>query len=496
LIYYNKDKTENGFTKLESKENSLIQNKFNGIQNKEFIGKKTNRNEITSKDKENTSINKIPLYSKIFEEEKEFITNDKNYIKLNTIKSLENQGLNLNEDYNIIQKNSIDDFSPKIDNSETNKLDFDPFNQIQEDFLNFDYSDGGIFSNKEITFDENSQNEDNGKYNTDNKDSVISNDFSTMNKTTIPIINESQNKKDIINLDGLIISNYNNNLIKNDKNKEEENKKYYGFSSNNKINEDEFIFENKSMINLKKFFMHNNSIKNDYHTIKSIDESTTVSTQFTKEKNLLNNETRKFQTSNKDKNNADGLDNSSFVRSNNSIRYLTDKYNDKVNNNETNGKEKIYLNKNLLDIKSIQKNTFKEYNLEKEGINFNSSLNKLLYEKNVFSTRNKKDKCTNPKKILSNRSLDIIKSIEFNKIINTNNEEKNYEMSEAYTRRNKDSNNIGKNNLYKNSSKEKKLNEFSLANDIKKTFNNNFCDNKTKEIFKNLLATAKYFDLD
>lgn len=337
-----------------------------------------------------------------------------------------------------------------------------------EDMINFDCFSNGIFSNKEITFDEN--------YNSHGEelDNMTPVDKKAIDYSSTKSIKESVNKQVFNN------EETNNKITEVTNKKEFENSTNVQLSDKNKFNDQTIddgykiihekpFYEKKNMNILKKFF--NQNTKNDNNTIKSVDDTTTVSTQFTKEKNSTKN-SLKSQTYNliKFKNNE----------------LKTPKANNHPNNQMASICESKTPSKNLL--LSISKN----YLLDKADNYSNNTTSGVK----TFSVKseNTSNKCGNYNRIYIDNHNNLSNTNNLN-IRNTHKQDQMNLMDKEKNEKSEIMSNISLNLNCSSTSKEKNLNSFCIQNDFIKTFSNKK-DSQSNEIYKNLLATAKYFDLD
>lgn len=341
--------------------------------------------------------------------------------------------------------------------------------------FNLDNMSNGIFSSKEITFDENynscgeeqdkiipiedfKENEIKESSNINNnyyRDSVNNEEFSNL-KTNKNSNNYNEDKIDSGSLQ----------LYKNKSNKQTLNNSY-------KIINEKPFYEKKNMSTLKKFF--NQKTKNDNKTIKSIDDSTTVSTQFTKDKNSTKN-SQKSQTHYSDRNKFSEISQTQTT-----------------NNNPVNINNCNLETPNKILLLSLNKN--KNYLLEKD--NNYSNANKT-YSVHSESTSGK---CANYNRVYINNSNQLANSKSYNikTVLNQNPNKKIGDNNNNFEKEKNENteimSNISLNLNCSSTSKEKNLNSLCIQNDFKKSFSDKG-DSQSNEIYKNLLATAKYFDLD
>jgi len=446
--------------------------------------------------------------------------------------SVENS-IEINYNASNTRKNS-DIFSNKICNDIFN-LDNCNFENA-EDMMNFDCFDcfsssNGIFSNKEITFDENYNSNDGEEH----QDKIMNPAAVDHKASAIDLINKdySINKLFFIKENEEISNNNNKSIeiikIRHNNNNNNEEKITEGGSllflsksknnssngktikdSNYKIINEEPFYEKKNMSTLKKFF--NQTKKNDNNTIKSIDDSTTVSTQFTKEKNNSTKNSQKSQMIyNKNNTNLNKISEvqvptkvnkdkiNYFLDSAHSNSYNSNtrtENNDNDNNNNNNNKKNFLLEKDEIfphtkttsgEIsKSYSVNSGKTPTPSKCGNTNNSGNNKRVHyidnNSNYFFNTNSSD-------------FDIRSSTYNNQ--NKLNYYDNHKIQNSEIMSSNVSNNNNNNlNCSSSTSKEKNLNIFCIQNDFKKSFAGDKGDSESNKIFKNLLATAKYFDLD
>lgn len=459
---------------VQNNPHNIIQT--NTIENTktDYLGKKTRINFFESKSaiKNNFHYEKI---DKNLKETNQIINN--NYSFKNDVYNLElteNSSHKINFNYSethnkfqnkmgkdkdnimkIIDSKELDYLSPNTrKNSDlfSNKRFNDIFNldsnfDNAEDLINFDCFSNGLFSNKEITFDENynshgeeldkinfSENKINEVKDSMSKDNILKDEAKIKNKA----ISDNINKQD----------NANNNNDEQTLNHEPK-----------KIKEI-LSYDKKNMKNLKKFFNQNN--KNENKTIKSIDDSTTVSTQFTKEKNST-----KYSQSN-EKNNSNL----------NSIDQTMNKMHNKLFNNES-----LYSDEYRTPNKIKNLNSLKNYVFEKEDI-FMKNRNKSANDQTLLKSEENLKKFGSSKRVYIETPKNIIENNNF--------------IKWRFNNKNHDSAFITNNFLNFNHtkiSKEENSESFSIKNDFRKNLNDKV-DSESDKIYKNLLATAKFFDLD
>ena len=448
-------------TNLQSNENLNTYN--NSINNYDNPDKFVNEEDNSSVKKQNQELN-------------EFTDSNVNFNNSQIQKKLEKNSESFKEDKLSSENNKeINHAISKRKNSDLfNNKRFDVIFNLDcnfenaEDMINFDCFSNGIFSNKEITFDENynSQGEDLNKINPgDYKVNEIkepsNNKKDSVNKEVFE--NEDLNEKSEtnVNIDENIKDTGSLSLSKNNYNKQTINDSY-------KIINEKPFYEKKNMNTLKKFF--NPKTKNDNNTIKSIDDSTTVSTQFTKEKiQTKNSQKSKLHISNK-----------------NEIRETH------TQNNDYSNKQAVFNS----DTKTMNKNVLlgfnKNYLLEKEDV----FLHKKTSGNENYSVKSEgtSSKCLNYNRVYIDNSNQLMNTNSYN--IRSNHNQNKFNLIEKD--KNENSEIVGNASLNlncSNTSKEKNLNGFCIQYDFRKSFNNKG-DSQSNEIYKNLLATAKYFDLD
>jgi len=482
---YNKliQNENNKLLKINEFNNDSIYDQIHKNTFSDYLGRKTFRNNLDSEKK---------FYTNVSDNQTNNISNETDKI-INDFYNFsdEHQNLELKENtdpkanynfsqiHNKFEKNSIsvgeDIINPKNDEEKYNDLPNTRknsdlfinkrFNDIfnldsnfdnAEDMINFDCLSNGIFSNKEITFDENynSQGEDLDKIYPGETKSKGFKDFPDKYSAQ-KNFEYNKNIKNGINL-----------ISEADKNNSNYNE--LSIKDQYKIINEKPFYEKKNMTNLKKFFNPNS--KNKINTIKSIDDSTTVSTQFTKEKNS----TQYSQSSERQNINRKLISESE--------KQVIKSYS--IDEAFSNNNECKIPGKNFFFISN------KDYLLEKEQIFRNKNITAM----ETYSLKSE----GNLSKLGINKGVIIDYSNQFLNNNNYNirfiNKPQEINLSKDKNENNDLMSNVSFNLNCSNTSKEKNLNSFSTKNDFRKSFNKK--DSQSNEIYKNLLATAKFFDLD
>jgi len=360
-------------------------------------------------------------------------TNQNTPIEKSELNNISNSFEDIFRDYGDKNHNKINNI-PFYKKLKENALNFECYNENSEDFINFDNLSAGIFSNKEITFDEN--------HNSINEENNIRK-FEDIGS------NKNEIEENIKGL-GDDLHNKINNFTKNSTSSKEnyistyKNKTKIEATQNNLINENDYFLENKNINFFKNFFMNKNT-KNDGKTINSIDYSTTVSTQFTKEKNSFKNFKEDKEELNikkeEDTNNNDNIKEFEFL-------YKKNKF---LCNNIPSNKHNSQRSQFNIGYKNPQ-NIIKENYNNLGSNNNNSNMKGKILPKYDINLKNQKN------------------------VVLTNNFE---------------------NSIYNNIITENSFNKFTIENDFERNINSEGDrDILSNDIFKNLLATAKYFNLD
>ena len=332
------------------------------------------------------------------------ILSDKNFSSiLNDLNFLKKKEKEINKNNKSIKENFRNEEVKENNSNET----YDNFTNVSNKIKFYDYKNDFNFDNSENSLT-NHQESDEDLSHKFNSEKISSN-----NNKLFPekIFTKDEKTKFIKNLNEKTFSNPNSNknvdnlaqnyqshktdIIKNNPiniNYNQINKNFY---TNKNIFDDKIYEDKKNKI--QNFFMGTK-----YNPVKSIDQSTTVSTQYSKEKNNINI-------------GENSMDNS-------------------IKNNDF-----PYIKK--VDIFNKCKNQKRVYFENIFDLNFNSNQNDNIKELKKLSNK------------IPNNKIENIKSEKIDK--NTN-----------------------------------------LEKDFKKTANNNKEGSQSSEIYKNLFATAKYFDLD
>jgi hypothetical protein len=249
--------------------------------------------------------------------------------------------------------------------------------------------------------------------------------------------------------------NQQKNHLYNENYRHEDKTKNFNKKNINPDEEEKNKIENKIIKNIKSFFYMKN--KTDNNTIKSIDDSTTVSTQFTKGNiGLLNKNSNTKSNCHKS------------ICSNKNLKTHKNNLNIVVESQEK-------LNNIILD--NLVLNKF----FRQESSSIDKSAPKIEIINSDGNKNEKNPSLLKPKKVflesLSQEEKNIIKYQALPSSEDINDKEEN-------------------NHNYHPFEKNEPKNSFSVNNDFEKTLKDNRGDTKSNEVFKNLLATAKYFNLD